>query len=119
MNSFPDASQNTSLKQAFTPKFTFTVTPSRKKPKPKKGQGTFPLNLAQLCIGPFNIPLTGSNVSPSSVFDPLRHLSNPILTHNILEKNPDISLALLAEDPHNPFYVSLRKWFLSLNDLKI
>ncbi|KAK2964210.1 hypothetical protein BLNAU_741 [Blattamonas nauphoetae] len=62
-------------------------------------------------IGPFLIPLTGTNPPPQTSFIPQRHLTNPFVARAVSEGNPDVTVALLAEDPRNPFYDSLRQWY--------
>ena len=66
----------------------------------------------ELYIGPFKIPLEGKNKTPQTGYDPLKHFNDPMLMQAIISKNLDVSLAALAEDPNNPFYESLRTWFV-------
>lgn len=86
-----------------------TTVHRRRKGTLYHGPPNFPIE--ELYIGPFKIPLEGKNNTPPHTFDPLKHFSNFVLTQHVVAKNADVSLALLAEDPHNPFYESLRSWF--------
>ncbi|KAH7821873.1 uncharacterized protein MONOS_2789 [Monocercomonoides exilis] len=107
MQTIPDVQADQLTKDALR------IGPKGKKLTIKRGKGCYPFSLGELCIGPYQIPLGGSSPSPPTEFNFTRHFNDPILTQAVASKNTAVTLALLAENPHNIFYNYLRKWYTS------